>query len=99
MKTVADVLEEFYTGYDDGFYKIHQRYLKKEITIEEQVELSEKLWNKLEAQALLDIEEIMLGVIGEDYRGKFYDSTADGIMNSLRQQQRQVLKKRLGGEK
>lgn len=44
--TLDELLEYFVQRRDSGFDEIHQRYLNGEITIEEQVELSEIDWNK-----------------------------------------------------
>lgn len=46
LDSFEEMIEYFVQERDSGFEKIHQRFLKGEITIEEQIELSEADWNK-----------------------------------------------------
>ena len=55
-----EIIEYFVQERDAGFDKIHQRFLKGEITIEQQVQLSEIDWDKHISEAKAAITSLVL---------------------------------------
>lgn len=95
-----EIIEYFVQERDAGFDKIHQRFLKGEITIEQQVQLSEIDWDKHISEAKAAITSLILEeVIGEnDVRrnpsGRTHQRTVNN-RNQLRAEQRSIITKEL----
>jgi hypothetical protein len=62
---LEEVLEAFYGGYDRDFSLIHTRHKNGEISIEQQVELSEDAWDKRAKEAKNDIRKFFIDTTKE----------------------------------